>query len=353
MKNKLLSLLIIAILFAGIFWYFNSSTDSQEDLISISPSPTPLDSPIATTSSTQIKTTAKKSPTPSTNAQTNIENSNSRVIFAVTDKSTPLGGIKSVYMNIEKLWVYNDKLGWQDIKLGNPKTYDLIELQRGGTIKLLYDTNLPVGNYTEIQMKIGTVVIIPIIGNSKIAKILSPDIKFGGRFTTKAKESTVVIYDFILDKSLHLTTDNEYIFAPVIEERSTNNPVVEISPTQQIKTAGGTIGFSTSIGIDENGLLKQNYSINPNVAITILANDVLKLINPGESDTGFQVSAPQAISLVKSGGYLTVIRSIKILKESENTYWIVTGTKVGTLEDAFKNGLMSVKINSKTGVVVN
>ena len=53
----------------------------------------------------------------------------------------------------------------------------------------------------------------------------------------------------------------------------------------------------------------------------------------------------QAITLAKNSSQITTVKTIRISKEGDSIYWSVSGFKGSVF--------VTVKVNSKTGVVVN
>lgn len=258
MSQKIyISLGILILLIVGAVYY--SSVISQpagEKITEVVPPgapPTPNGSSVAPQPSTVPSPVTTPAPPSSTGE---------RVVFAVTDKAASLTGMSSVIISVENLWVRHEKLGWREVSLGSPKSYNLLELSQNGTLKLLQDARLPAGNYTEVHLRLGAALtVIPNVGSPQTARLLSPDIKFAGRFSAKSKDTAVVYWDFLLDKSLHVTTGNSYIFAPVVRFQSRNDAIVEITSKQNVKVGGGSSSFTMDVGIDENGTLKQNYAL--------------------------------------------------------------------------------------------
>ena len=342
MTQKLyIPIIIFALLAVGVV-YWSGSTPSP-----VEPSPAGTTPPSAEpappgTSAPQPAATPAPTPSPAP-SPVPATGSGERVVFAIADKAATLTGIRSVLMSVEKLWVRHEKLGWREISFGGPKSYDLLLLRESSVLGLLHDARLPAGTYTEVHLRLGAVTVIPNVGVSQAARLISTDLKFAGRFSAKDNDTAVVIFDFLLDKALHTTTANTYLFAPVVEYQSRNNTIVEITSAKEVKVGGGSSSYKLNLGMDENGVLRSNYALNPNLIITILTNSALKLLNPGESDSGLAITADQAIQLALSGGQLTTALSVRISVDGQAKYWLVSGLKGGAVATA--------KINAETGAV--
>ncbi len=348
MTKFYLGLFTIIILLTGALYYnFVGAPD-----ISL-----PGDNPQTSTASDTTDTTAipqsgvgTTPPKPGVTSPPKPGAASGRVLFAVTDAAAPFGSIKSIFLTINQLSVHSRAGGWVDVPVG-AKTYDLLKLRNEGAVELLVDANLAVDTsytnsraYDQIRLNIGKVSVVLNTGETKEVKLPSGEIKIIGGYTAKKGAISMVIFDFLADQSLHTTLDGQYIFAPVLRFQSQTDNVINIEANQRIKYGGGVNSVKVSVGMNENGEVKNNFALNPNLQIEVLSNGVLKLLNPGESDTGFKIGALQAIQIAVNNGAISSALSLRILAENNQTYWSISGFKGGRI--------VVVKVNVETGYVV-
>src|SRR3989344_5492011 len=74
---------------------------------------------------------------------------------------------------------------------------------------------------------------------SEEAKLPSGELKIIASIVVSADKTSTMVFDFIADKSLHMTGSGKIIFAPVVKIQKTNNVSVELTSKNEIKIMGG------------------------------------------------------------------------------------------------------------------
>src|SRR3989344_5793261 len=82
-----------------------------------------------------------------------------RAVFSIKDTADDLDGISSLYITINRLALHSPLFGWVTIST-MPKQYDLLELKRTGSARLLADVTIPSGSYDQIRLDISEVDIV-------------------------------------------------------------------------------------------------------------------------------------------------------------------------------------------------
>lgn len=251
------------------------------------------------------------------------------VVFAIKDVSANMSAISSVNVTIDKVEVHSNKTnGWIAV-LNTTKTYNLLELKAKGTTNLISSANLDAGTYDQIRLYIARVVVIDN-NVEKEAILPSNKLKIITELVVKENKTSTVIFDFIADKSLHVTGRGKIIMAPVIKVETRTNAAVEIK-AKKVKIKGGKIKTNIIVGMDENGNIGKGVRIKPNAQI-IIKDDKIKILN---------VSSKQALNIVHS---LSVIPGGKA--RLKGSIYIVRGI------DAETNKTVEIKVNGITGAVI-
>lgn len=198
-----------------------------------------------------------------------------RVVFGVTDDLVSPGTLRSLNITIKEVWVQSPTKGWVLVSK-TPRTFDLFQLHSLGATEFLADANLPVGNYNQVRLVVERVIAINADGTSQEAKLPSGDLKLIGDLEVIKGEISSVVFDFLVDKSLHITGNGKYIFAPVIKLDTRNNVGIQIAaknqlyPNGKLEISNGRSKFNAVLGMDENGEIKLNGGINPNAKVEMV-----------------------------------------------------------------------------------
>lgn len=112
---------------------------------------------------------------------------------------------------------YDNDSGWFTI-VNESQTFDLLTLQN--VTALLGEKNLTTGKYTQIRLTVESAIIT--INRSGVKeehtlKVPSEKIKLIHPFTIVENETTVLILDFLVDKSIHETGNGKFMLKPTIK----------------------------------------------------------------------------------------------------------------------------------------
>lgn len=271
-----------------------------------------------------------------------ISGEKGRVVFGITDAAVSLDAIKSVMLTVDSVRAEHEQSGWIEVSK-TPRAFDLLELRRGGITALLGDVALPKGNYTQVRLVIGSVAVIKNDGTVSIAKLPSGEIRVPLRFAVKRGESSVIVFDFELDRSLHTAAGGKYILAPVMKISARGNALVTIVPPNKIQASSGASALQLSMGMNESGELKEGFVLNPLSKFEILGS-VIKVIPQTESEAGVAISAEKAIEIAVQSGAAGSVRSVVLMNISGAKAWRVTGLR--------GSALVHVDIHAETGAIL-
>ncbi|MFA6269073.1 MAG: DUF4382 domain-containing protein [archaeon] len=191
---------------------------------------------------------------------------NGRLIVALADAAANMSSIQKIQITVDSVRVHNDTNGWIDTAMSS-KTYDLLDLNITNTTVLLVDTNIPMGNYDQIELGVQKVLVTDTNGTVE-AKLPSNRLKIITNTRIGANSITAARFDLLANESLHVTGNGTYIFAPVINIEITENASIEAKANAEIQISGEN-KHSIKIGTDENGNIGVGLKIPKNVDINV------------------------------------------------------------------------------------
>ncbi|OGI95676.1 hypothetical protein A2917_00605 [Candidatus Nomurabacteria bacterium RIFCSPLOWO2_01_FULL_42_17] len=217
---------------------------------------------------------APKEDTENTSGQKN--NTQGRVVFSVTDAAADMGTISEINMKVNNVSVHNNTSGWVTVST-TPRVYNLLALNAQNKSELLADIKTQAGSYDQVRLMIDSIAVIKKDGTTKIAKLPSNELKINTMLMVKADETSSVNFDFMADKSLHLTGNGSYIFAPVVKTESRSDANVSVNTSSVVSISGGNLDDSNTIGMDIDGSVKLNFQIKSSQKLNIGSDNMIKL----------------------------------------------------------------------------
>ena len=265
-----------------------------------------------------------------------------RAIFAITDAPTNLGLVKSVFITIQKIEVQGPKKGWVVVSTA-PKTFDVLELKRSGSFGVLADVSLEAEEYNQLRFSVSGVQVVHNDGAVSVAKLPSGVIRVTGLAPVQANKTSSAVIDFDLERSLILTAEGRYLFAPVVKLLTRTSVVAELTQGNKVRFSSGSTQNQYSVGMDENGSVKENFMLDPLSRFELLG-ETLKIVPQGMNEDGVIISAEKAIDIARTAGGLPTALSVKLVLSGNAKAWQVSGMKNGALS--------SVVVHAETGAIL-
>jgi len=204
------------------------------------------------------------------NAQNDNQNTRGELILGITDAAASIEDVTSVTMTITGVQIHSQSKGW--ITLSNEeKEYDLLALKEEGVVSLLANISLDGGTYDQVKLMVSKVVTTEN-GVEKEAQLVSGELKIQGTLVVAENKTATAVFDFIADESLHKTANAAFVFLPVITVETRSGATTDITDKNNIKIEGGTIETQTTVGMDVDGQLKENFKVDQNTPIDITGN---------------------------------------------------------------------------------
>ncbi|PIQ92471.1 MAG: hypothetical protein COV70_00510 [Parcubacteria group bacterium CG11_big_fil_rev_8_21_14_0_20_39_22] len=192
-----------------------------------------------------------------------------RIFFSITDDTADIESVKEVSLEVKEIEVYNEAQGWTTIS-SDERKYDLLKLKSEGKAELHTADAVDVGEYDKVRLTLGDVVIDHESRGEVDATLPSSQIVFNTNIQVRNQEDSYIEIDFIADESLHITTDNEYIFAAVVEVQTRNGAEIEISDKDRAVTvSGSSVDSTVQVGVDLTGETKENFKLDSSAGLNV------------------------------------------------------------------------------------
>jgi len=155
---------------------------------------------------------------------------------------------------------------------GDNNPFELLSLQKEGLDALLGEADVPDGKYTQIRMTIEKVEIYFEGETEPVeAKLPSGKLKFVRPFNVVDGETTIILLDFIADKSVTITGKGDVIFKPVIklsiQQGDKPHQLTEVEGTiSAVDTDESTVSIIPEDGTEEDTIV---LSVNSQTEITL------------------------------------------------------------------------------------
>jgi len=262
------------------------------------------------------------------------------IIFGIKDEADSMGSISSVALTVNKIEMHSQTQGWVTVSSATNQ-YDLLALKASGATDLLASANVNAGTYDQIRLMVNKVVVIQD-GVEYNAKLPSGELKLVGNTVVNADTTSTAVFDFMADKSLHVTGDGKFIFTPVINLQTQSNADATVDSNGQVQVKNGHIDSNVNEGMDINGEMKVDFELDANTKIDIV-NNVLKVVSQDENTV--KITAGTAIKTAIDGKYIDSAVSVMLTTKNGAKEWLVSGFSGAVLTDVY--------INAQTGAFVS
>ncbi len=204
------------------------------------------------------------------------KNTEGRVVFSVTDAAADMGIISEVNMKISKVEAHSAAEGWVTVST-TPRAYRLLSLNAKNDFELLADANMKAGTYDQVRLFVDAVTIDTTAGVSKTAKLPSNVLKINTELIVKEGTTSSVSFDFVANKSVHMTGNGTYIFAPVVKTETKSDTKVTVATNGIVSTTGGRVDEVNTVGMDVDGSVKADFNIKAADKLEIGTDNVIKI----------------------------------------------------------------------------
>ncbi len=205
--------------------------------------------------------------------------------IGITDALVRTSNLESLMMSVDNVRVHSDD-GW--ISLSGSSEVDLLELADDEEVALLTSESVPEGSYDAISFEISSVEVEEDTtgtqrNGSMEAVLPSSEVVLDLSFDVSENETTAVTLDFLADESVHTTTDDEFVFAPVI--RATVEEDARVNEDgDTLEISGGTMAADERFEMDIEGEMNGT-GIAEDAELTISGGEVMDAEEEDDDNT--------------------------------------------------------------------
>ncbi len=219
-----------------------------------------------------------------------------RAVFVITDAAAELEEVSEINMRISNVEVYSATKGWVTVS-STPEVYNLLDLKADSRAALIASVPLDEGTYNQMRVNIQSVTIVDDDRRTHSAVLPSSMMTFNTTIRVEANETSSIQLDVLADESLHLSTDNKYVVAPVVNVKTRSDVEVDMSNEDDVTVTGGRLVADTTIGMDIRGNVGIGLRIPSNINLTVSGNIISTVGGSvgGMIDTGIGINSDTQI----------------------------------------------------------
>ncbi|MDE2399950.1 MAG: DUF4382 domain-containing protein [Patescibacteria group bacterium] len=229
-----------------------------------------------TSNNTNLSETNTASTTPESSQTNQAAVAQGRAVFSVTDAATNMSTISEITMKINSVDVHSATTGWTTVST-NPQVFNLLTLNAKNQSQLLADANISEGTYDQVRLMVDSITVTTKAGATTQAKLPSGELKINTNLIIKAGGATSINFDFLASKSLHITGNGKYIFAPVVKTESRSDSKINVDANNVVKVSAGKVDDTNTVGMDIDGSIKKDFQIKSDQKLEIDTNNAIKL----------------------------------------------------------------------------
>lgn len=208
------------------------------------------------------------------------------IYVGVTDATADIKDVNDIDLSVKKVEIYSDMSGWMTLS-SSEKKYPLLKLKAEGKTELYAKNYLKAGFYDRVRVTLGDVVVRTKTKGDLKATVPSSQIVIYSDIKIMNGQDTHFKLDFLADKSLHITVDGKYLFAPVVKAESRSGASVSLGAEDKLEVSLGSVDSVVSVGVDLSGSSRSNFELQTDSTLKIDAGlgTQLKFMLGGESYT--------------------------------------------------------------------
>ncbi len=280
------------------------------------------------------------------------EQNKGSAVFAVSDAAANMGTISDVKVTIDGLRVREASGMWTNVNV-QQQTFGLLDLRNRGVTDLLANAQLNAGTYDRLELDVSKAVVIDDKGSHE-AKLPGNTLQLVGTMTVVPGATATADFDFLTDKSLHVTGNGTYVFAPVLHVQTRSSADVSIGSDRTVQVKGGSVSTDTELGMDVNGNVGAGFQISPDAVLSVsasgkivqtagpaLVSGTIKAVDLGAGTVTVLTKSGQDITLrLASAGGVLIDGSNAAASDLQSA----VGSQVNVGYDAATNTIASVTV---------
>ena len=258
-------------------------------------------------------------------------------VFTVSDAAADMGAVSDIQLTVDGLRVRTEAGAWTTVDI-DEQTYALLELRDRAAAVLLADVELEAGTYDRLELQLSEVVVVDAEGSHE-ATLPNETLEMEGTLEVIADATAAADFDFLADQSLHVTTEGEYVFAPVVLLETRSRAEVSVGADNVVDVDGGSVTTQVEIGMDADGSVGAGLRILPEAVLDVSSGVVVQ--------TGGRAVITGTITAVDPvNGTVTLLTDA-----GTETVLVVDGDSEVSLAGSLLSGLLGLE--SQVGTRVN
>ncbi|MEX2599506.1 MAG: DUF4382 domain-containing protein [Dehalococcoidia bacterium] len=276
-------------------------------------------------------------------------NQQGQAVFSVSDAAADMGAVSDIELTVDGLRVRNESGAWVDVDV-EQETFMLLELRDAAAAGLLADAELDAGTYDRLELQVSNATVIDNEGEHE-ARIPNNTLELEGMLEVEADSTASADFDFLADQSLHMTSDGEYVFAPVIQLETRSGADVTVDSSNVVQVSGGDVGTQMELGMDVMGNVDAGLRITPDAVLSLSADGRVE-------QTGGQALVSGIIQAVNTDeGTVTVATrnggNVTLHLAGDSTIKVNNETKTAAELEAETGSRLNVAYNAATKAIMS
>jgi hypothetical protein len=174
----------------------------------------------------------------------------------------------------------------------------------------MVQTQLQTRNYDMVELNCSRVRVTNGSGTHE-ALMINSRLQMECMLEVQTNTMTTAHFDFMANESLHVTTDGQYVFAPVIAVQTRTQAEVQVRNNNEVDISGGTVRTNAQIGMNISGQMGEGLKIQTGTQLQISAGKVIEAggqgNGQGNGQAGGQATANGTITAVDAiAGTITI-----------------------------------------------
>ncbi len=220
-----------------------------------------------TTASSSSTTTPSSTSTSTPTTPSTTASASGSVVFAVADTAVDMSSVSKAELTVNSVEAHAQGGVWASVS-SQSHVYDIMQLRADGSARLLAQADLDAGSYDMIRLNVSGMKVTDSSGSHQCV-LPSSTLEMNGAFQILANATAAVKSDFMLDQSLFVASDGQYVFAPRVQLETRNDCSVQVQSNNQVQISGGQVVTNVQMGMNVDGQMGMGMGIDAGSVINI------------------------------------------------------------------------------------
>jgi hypothetical protein len=207
------------------------------------------------------------------NKRAGDDNRQADLYIGVTDATADITNVNEVNLEIKGVSLHSATDGWVTVSSNN-ETYGLMSLKTNNVTKLHSKESVKAGTYDKVRVTLGSVTVKTKTHGDEKGYVPSDQITLTTTLKAEEGKANYLLLDFKADESLHTTTDNKYVFAPVVRVEARSNASVTVTSDETLTVTSGSVDSNNTFGVNLSGVAMPNFKLDTTGGLSVDAKVV-------------------------------------------------------------------------------